>query len=147
MKHIRLTRTIAVFAFLAALTLGAFPADAREPGVSKGVSKKELFTAPLAGELGKEVVSDVYSFPPGTVLPWHIHPDAHEVTYVLQGELILEVEGEEPKHLKAGESVYLPPNAVHRGLSGDEEPVKLFVVRIKPADKPLAVDVDPPASP
>jgi quercetin dioxygenase-like cupin family protein len=51
------------------------------------------------------------------------------------------------KHLKAGESVYLPPNAVHRGLSGGEEPVKLFVVRIKPADKPLAVDVDPPASP
>lgn len=146
MKQTRLIQAFAACVLLTALTIGTFPAEARDPGVAEGVTKEELLTAPLAGEPGQEVVTDVYSFPPGTVLPWHIHPDAHEVTYVLKGELILEVEGQEPKHLKAGESVYLPPNAVHRGLSG-KEPVKLFVVRIKPADKPLAVNVDPPPVP
>ncbi len=111
--------------------------------MAAGVVREELFTEPMAGEPGKEVVTDVYSIPPGAVLPWHIHPDAHEVSYILSGELTLEIEGEGTKHLKAGESFYLHPNAVHRGLNEGTVPVKLFVVRVKPVDKPLAVEVEP----
>jgi quercetin dioxygenase-like cupin family protein len=120
------------------------PAGAREAGVADGVVRQELFTEPLAEDPDKDVVTDVYSLPPGTVLPWHIHPDAHEVSYILSGELTLEIAGEGTKHLRAGESFYLHPNAIHRGLNEGPEPVKLFVVRVKPKDKPLAVEVPPP---
>lgn len=137
---------IAIFAtvLVASSIVWAPPSGAREAGVSEGVVRQELATEPLAGAPDKDVVTDTYSIPPGAVLPWHIHPDAHEVSYILSGELILEIEGEGSKHLKAGESFYLHPNAVHRGLNEGTEPVKLFVVRIKPKDKPLAVEVAPP---
>ncbi|HUU66387.1 MAG TPA: cupin domain-containing protein [Methyloceanibacter sp.] len=135
----------AVFAtaLLTSLIIWTLPAGAREAGVAEGVVRQELFTEPMAGEPGKEVVTDVYSIPAGAVLPWHIHPDAHEVSYILSGALTLEIEGEGSKHLKAGESFYLHPNAVHRGLNEGTVPVKLFVVRVKPTDEPLAVDLDP----
>jgi len=130
-------------ALFTSLILCGLPATAREAGVSTGVVRQELSTEPMAGDPSKDVVTDVYSIPAGAVLPWHIHPDAHEVSYVLSGELTLEIEGEGTKHLKVGESFYLHPNAVHRGLNEGTGPVKLFVVRIKPKDAPLAVNVDP----
>jgi quercetin dioxygenase-like cupin family protein len=142
MTQTRLAQALAIFLVLVAL-LGGAPVSAREPGVADGVTKEELSVEPLAGDPSKEVVTDVYSFPPGTVLPWHIHPDAHEISYILSGELTLEIEGEETKHLKAGESFYLHPNEVHRGLNEGADPVKLFVVRIKPVNKPLTVEVEP----
>ena len=143
MTHTRFARVLTVFVILPALLAGT-PLAAREAGVAEGVTKKELSVEPFAGDPAKQVVTDYYSFPPGTVLPWHTHPGAHEVSYVLSGELILEVEGEPVKHLKAGESFYLHPDKVHRGLNEGTEPVELFVVRIKPVDRPLAVEVDPP---
>jgi quercetin dioxygenase-like cupin family protein len=135
----------AVFAtaLIASLMIASPPAGAREAGVAEGVARQELFTEPLSGDPSKDVVTDVYSFPPGTVLPWHIHPDAHEVSYVISGEMVLEIKGEGSKRLKAGESFYLHPNAVHRGLNEGTVPVKLFVVRVKPKDEPLAVEVEP----
>ena len=134
---------IVIYVLLAGFGLCAVPAGAREAGVAEGVVREELFVEPLAGDPDKEVVTDVYSFPPGTVLPWHVHPGAHEVSYILSGELILEIEGEGIKHLKAGESFYLHPDKIHRGLNQGTEPVKLFVVRVKPVKEPLAVEVDP----
>ncbi len=134
---------IFAYALLTGFALWSLPAASRDAGVSKGVTKQELFVEPFAGDPSKEVVTDVYSFPPGTVLPWHIHPGAHEVSYILSGELILEIEGEGTKRLKAGESFYLHPDKVHRGLNEGPEPVKLFVVRVKPVDEPLAVEVEP----
>lgn len=123
--------------------LGCTPLLARDAGIAEGVIRQELSVEPLAGDAGKEVVTDLYTLPPGTVLPWHVHPDAHEVSYVLSGKLRLEIEGEEPKLLEAGKSFYLRPNKVHRGLTEGDTPVRLFVVRIKPVDKPLAVEVEP----
>jgi quercetin dioxygenase-like cupin family protein len=134
---------IFLYALLTGFALWSLPAASREAGVAEGVTRQELFVEPWAGDPGKEVVTDVYSFPPGTVLPWHVHPDAHEVSYILSGELILEIEGEGTKRLKAGESFYLHPNKVHRGLNQGTEPVKLFVVRVKPVTEPLAVEVEP----
>ena len=36
------------------------------------------------------------------------------------------------------------PDIVHRGMNEGDIPVKLFVVRIKPKEKPLAEDIPPP---
>ena len=129
------------FAAALALSLTGGGASAREAGVADGVVAKELLEEQFAGDPSKEVVTHTYSFPAGAVLPWHIHPDAHEIAYVLEGDFVMEIEGEGRKPLKSGESFYLAPNLVHRGLNEGTEPVKLFVVRIKPKDKPLAEDV------
>jgi quercetin dioxygenase-like cupin family protein len=79
------------------------------------------------------------------VLPWHIHPDAHEVAYVIEGDFTFQIEGEVPRELKTGEASYLAPNVVHRGMNQSAAPVKLFVVRVKPKDKPLVTEVPAPA--
>lgn len=137
-------RTAIVGALLAALLAGLSLVLVRELEGSPAVTAQQLFAAALAGDPDKEVNAQVYTFPPGTVLPWHIHPDAHEIAYILEGTLTFQREGEEPREIKAGEADYLAPNFVHRGMNEGDKPVKLFVVRIKPKDKPLVEEVPPP---
>jgi quercetin dioxygenase-like cupin family protein len=78
------------------------------------------------------------------VLPWHIHPDADEIAYIIEGTFTFQRAGEQPKVLHAGEADYVEPNVVHRGMNLSDAPVKLFVVRIKPKDKPLVTEVPAP---
>jgi quercetin dioxygenase-like cupin family protein len=136
-------RTALLCALLATAAGWGF-ALAREPEAQKPVSAEQLIAEALAGEDGKEVNVQVYTFAPGAMLPWHIHPDAHEVAYVLEGDFTFELAGEQPVTLKPGQADYLPPNVVHRGRNDGTVPVKLFVVRIKPKDKPLVEEVPAP---
>ena len=138
------TRIAAVCILLFASVGGAGLILAREPDDHQEVSTEKLIDQALAGEDGKEVVAQTYLFPPGVVLPWHIHPGAHEVAYVLEGDFTFEREGAPPRQLTAGEAEYLQPNVVHRGLNQSDKPVKLFVVRIKPKDQPLVEEVPAP---
>jgi len=138
------TRIAAVCILLFASLGGAGLILAREPGDHPEVSTQKLIDQALAGEDGKEVVAQTYEFPPGVVLPWHIHPDAHEIAYVLEGDFTFEREGAPPREMTAGDADYLPPNVVHRGLNKSDRPVKLFVVRIKPKDQPLVEEVPLP---
>lgn len=137
--------------FAAALGAGAFGAgalyarDAAAPVESAKVAVEHLLKSPLAGEPGKEVAIAVYTFPPGSSVPWHIHPDAQEFDYQLEGTLTLEVAGKPPRELKAGEAFYLPQNVVHRGLNkSTTESATIYVVRTKPIDKPAFELVDAP---
>ena len=139
----RMRIAAACVALLAGLA-GASVLFAREPDAQSAVTAEQLLAEALAGEDGKEVVAQTYVFPPGAVLPWHIHPDAHEIAYVLEGNFTFERAGEEPKEMAAGEADYLQPNVVHRGMNKTDRPVKLFVVRIKPKDKPLVEEVPAP---
>ena len=129
---------------LAACIAGGSLVLARDTGDHPEVSAQQLFAQALAGEEGKEVVAQTYLFPPGVVLPWHIHPGAHEIAYVLEGDFTFEREGQPPREMTAGDADYLPPDVVHRGLNKSDQPVKLFVVRIKPKDQPLVEEVPPP---
>jgi quercetin dioxygenase-like cupin family protein len=44
--------------------------------------------------------------------PMHSHP-AEQTTYILDGKLIVFIEGEEPKELKAGDMYYVGANIPH----------------------------------
>ena len=138
------TRIAAVCILLFAAVGGAGLILARDPGDHSDVNTEKLIDQALAGEDGKEVVAQTYLFPPGVVLPWHIHPGAHEIAYVLEGDFTFERARAPPQEMKAGEADYLPPNVVHRGMNKSDKPVKLFVVRIKPKDKPLVQEVPVP---
>lgn len=132
-------------AALLAAALGVGALYARDAAAPAKVNEQHLLTSPLAGEPGKEVAIAVYTFPPGSSVPWHIHPDAQEFDYQLEGTLTLEVEGKPSRELKAGEAFYLEPNVVHRGLNkSTTEPAKVYVVRTKPAGKPATELVEDP---
>ncbi|MGH6865301.1 MAG: cupin domain-containing protein [Methyloceanibacter sp.] len=137
-------RKTIVFAGLVLWWTLSEPALSREAGLSESVAAEQLLAEPLAGQPDKQVVTHLYSFPAGAVLPWHFHAGADEIAYVVEGDFAIEIEGKGVKQLKPGESFYLPPNAVHRGMNKGTVPVKLFVVRIKPKDKPLATEVRGP---
>jgi quercetin dioxygenase-like cupin family protein len=138
------TRAAIFGVVLAAFVAGTGLIFARETGEQNGVTAEQLLAEALAGDPTKEVNAQLYTFPAGTVLPWHIHPDAHEIAYTLEGTLTFERSGETPEEIAAGEADYVAPNVVHRGANKTNKPVRLFVVRIKPKDKPLVEEVPPP---
>jgi quercetin dioxygenase-like cupin family protein len=138
----RMKSAVIVLLLLAAAA-GSGLVLAREPEGDK-VQSQQLFVKPLAGDPTKEVNAQSHTFAPGAVLPWHIHPDADEIAYVIEGSFTFQRAGEQPKVLHAGEADYVEPNVVHHGMNLGDVPVKLFVVRIKPKDKPLVTEVPAP---
>ena len=107
------------------------------------IKAEPLLVKDLAGEPDKEVNIQLYSFPPGASVPWHIHPDTHEFGYQLDGEFTLLINGEPSRILKAGDAFYVPPNVIHRGINASRTKVKFVVVRVKPKGKPALVEVQP----
>lgn len=123
---------LVALAFTAGFAAHTF-ADTQRPAVTA----KTLLESDVKGGVLEQAVVQVYEFPAGAALPWHIHPDAHEVAYILDGALTLEIEGQGSRVLRAGEAVHVQPNSVHRGLADPVQGVKLVAVRFKPKDKPL----------
>lgn len=65
-------------------------------------------------------------FPPGAVLPLHRHAPA-EIYHVLDGEGRTEIEGV-PHELRAGISLFIPPNARHRTTNTGPGPLRFLFV-------------------
>jgi len=84
----------------------------------------------------RETVTAVVEIAPNTDVARHTHP-GHETSYILDGELMLNVDGQAPKVFKAGETFTIPPGTVHGGRSGANG-VKLYGVYIVEKGKPLA---------
>ena len=107
------------------------------------IKAEQVLVTDLAGEPGKEVNIQVYTFPPGASVPWHIHPDTHEFGYQLDGEFTLLINGEASRVLKGGDAFYVPPNVIHRGINASRAQAKFMVVRVRPKGKPALVEVQP----
>jgi len=137
-------KSAVIVLLLFAAAAGSGPVLAREPEGGDKIQSQQLFVKPLAGDPTKEVNAQSYAFAPGAVLPWHIHPDADEIAYVVEGTFTFQRAGEKPKVLHAGEADYVEPNVVHHGMNLSDARVKLFVVRIKPKNKPLVSEVPAP---
>jgi quercetin dioxygenase-like cupin family protein len=137
-------KTAGICLLLLAASAGSGLVLAREPESAGKVESQQLFVKDFASDPSKEVNAQSYTFPAGAILPWHIHQDADEIAYIIEGTFTFQRAGEEPKVLHAGEADYVQPNVVHRGMNLSDAPVKLFVVRIKPKDKPLVTEVPAP---
>jgi quercetin dioxygenase-like cupin family protein len=66
----------------------------------------------------------------------HTHPGV-ESGYVLEGEMVLIVDGQPDRTLKAGESYQIPPGAIHDGKSGPNG-AKVIATYVVEKGKPLA---------
>ena len=78
--------------------------------VTEQVAKINLDNLP-----GQEMLIFTSTWQPGFRLPLHMHPNGHEVTYVVEGEQTFYIEGVGTKVIKAGEAIYTPPNTPHFG--------------------------------
>jgi quercetin dioxygenase-like cupin family protein len=105
------------------------------------INAKEVLREEMMGMPGEEVLVQYVELKPGAAVPWHIHPDSHEISVVVEGTSTLEVEGQGKRQLGVGEGFHMQPNVVHRGGNDTNAPVKIVTVRIKPKDKPIMVPV------
>jgi quercetin dioxygenase-like cupin family protein len=95
------------------------------------------------GHVVQETVVSVVDFGPGAAAPWHMHPGAQELLHVIEGNLIVEIDGSGTTLLKTGEAGIIGADLVH--LARNENTgasVKALVVHSRAAkDKPLIVVV------
>ena len=102
---------------------------------------KEIIRTDLNNLPGQEALIFASTWQPGFRLPWHMHPDGHEFTFVVEGEQTFEIEGVGTKVVKAGEAIYTPPNTPHYGRNATDKESKTVVVRIKAKSQPVMVEL------
>ena len=95
------------------------------------------------GQVVQETVVSVVDFGPGIAAPWHMHPGAQELLHVIEGSLVVEIEGGETTLLKTGEAAIIAADLVHLARNENTNAsVKALVVHSRAAkDKPLMVVV------
>jgi quercetin dioxygenase-like cupin family protein len=131
----------AILAVMLGAFLGAFLAfsdyaDAQAPTPPRTVLREDL-----SGLDGQEVIMQEAVIAPGGSIPWHKHPDGHEISYLVEGAAKLEIEGQGVRELKPGEGFHIQPGVVHRAFNDSNAPAKVVVVRVNAKGKPIAVPV------
>ncbi len=71
---------------------------------------------------------------PNTAAAWHTHPNPVYV-YVTEGELVMEVEGQETRTIRAGEAVAEPLDAQMRVLNETDQTARVVVFQISPKEE------------
>jgi len=96
-----------------------------------------LLKADLQGQDQKvqETVVNVLEMAPGVGAPWHMHPGAQEIIFVLDGALAVEVEGQGTKKVSAGEIVLIPAEIPHLARSDSANALARALVTHSRADK------------
>ena len=102
---------------------------------------KQVLQTDLNNLPGQEIIVFESTWQPGFRLPLHMHPNGHEITYVISGEQTFEIEGIGTKIVKAGEAIYTPPNTPHFGRNATNKVAKTVVIRVKDKDKPIMVEI------
>ena len=86
---------------------------------------------------GYTTVTAIAEVPAGGAAGRHSHPGI-ETGYVLEGEVTLEIDGQPPMKLKAGDSYQIPSGAIHDAKVTGDKPLKIMAIYIVEKDKPLA---------
>lgn len=83
-----------------------------------------------------ETVIGMAEIVPNVNIGRHTHPGP-ESGFMLEGEMVLIVDGQPPKTVKAGESYQVPPGAVHDARTGPQG-AKVIATYVVEKGKPLA---------
>ena len=120
---------------LVCITLFSYPARSAEVAM--------LFKQDLADMPGKAGQLLTVEFAPGEVSAPHRH-NAHTFVYVLEGSVVMQVQGGEVKTLTAGQTFYENPDDIHTvaNNASDTEPAKILVFFIKDSDAPASMPVE-----
>ncbi len=102
-----------------------------------------LLTQALSDYPGKEVLMITVDYPPGGADPVHRH-DAHGFIYVLEGSIVMGLQGGKEQLLNVGQTFYEGPADIHtvgRNASATK-PARFLVLLIKEKDKPAVIPVN-----
>ena len=95
---------------------------------------------------GARAMTVAVDFPPGSAgAPPHRHPSGPAFGYVLEGEMLFELEGEPPRVVRAGEAFWEPGgDVIHYSDANNRDDVKLryTVTMFCLPDKPMLVLID-----
>jgi len=108
---------------------------AQQPGFTRKMLQDQNLSAH-----GRHAVQVVAEFAPGVAAGKHTHP-GEELGYVLEGSLLLEIEGEAPRSLKAGDSFFVPAGKPHDGKNTGSGPAKVLATYVVETGKPVASPV------
>lgn len=112
------------------------------PLIAQDAKVTSLMSKPLPDIPGKELLMIMVEYPPGSSDPVHRH-NAQALVYVLEGSIVMAVNGEKPVTLTAGQTFYEGPNDIHTtGHNASKtKPAKFLVVLLKDKDAPVLVPV------
>ncbi len=115
------------------LCLIASPLMAQEPKVTTLMSKDLMDYCP-----GKEGLMITVEYPPGWSDAIHRH-NAHAFVYVLEGSVVMQLQGGKEVTLIPGQTFYEGPNDVHivGRNAGSTKPAKFLVFLVKNKGAPL----------
>ena len=123
--------------------LASVSAAAQEAGEAYNPGEREeLASAALPGGEGQAIAIQRVTFEPGWSGDRHEHGGPVFV-YVLDGSITVDVDGQEPKTLTAGD---LTAEPMHTAMSArnesDESPVTLLLIQVSQEGVPLMTRVD-----
>jgi quercetin dioxygenase-like cupin family protein len=116
---------------LSIVSLACTSALAQQAGIKRTPLQKADFPD------GYSIVSVAAELAPGASAGRHTHPGM-EMGYVLDGEVELMVQGQETKHLKAGDSWQIGPGVPHDAKTIGDKPLKFIGIYVVDKTKPLA---------
>jgi len=133
-----------MFKTLGLLCLLACPAVLTQYAFAMGASSApeaqvtDLMTKALADYPGKEGKMILVTYPPGSVDPVHRH-FAHTFVYVLEGSIVMSLNGGKEVTLGPGQTFYEGPNDKHTvGRNASlTQPAKFVVFLLKDQNKPI----------
>ena len=117
--------------------LMSFTMESKE---AKEANVTPLFSKDLANLPGKEGLTLMVEYPPGSADPIHRH-NANAFVYVLEGSIVMQVRGGKEVTLTTGQTFYEGPDDVHvvgRNAS-QTKPAKFVVFLVKDKGAPALV--------
>jgi quercetin dioxygenase-like cupin family protein len=120
------------FLLLAAIGGLAATLYAQQPGFTRKMMQDHEVSA-----TNRHAVQVVAEFVPGGAAGKHTHP-GEELGYILEGTLLLEIAGQPPRTLKAGDVFFIPAGTVHDGKNIGTGPAKVLATYVVEKGKPVA---------
>lgn len=115
-----------------AMTLLAVALYSQNPGIQRTVVHRADVSVP-----GREAVIARVEIAPGASAGRHTHP-GEEISYVIEGEVEVLVDGQPTRRVKAGDGFVIPAGAIHNAHNAGTVPAKLAGVYLVEKGKPLA---------
>ena len=122
-------------AIVCAAALAAFIAAADAQTPAPAIKRTLMQRFDIAAD--REVILGMAEIPPGLAAGRHTHFGI-ETGYVAEGSATLEIEGEPPRVMKAGDSYMIPAGKIHDAKTVGDKPVRVVATYIVEKGKPLA---------
>ncbi|HEX7793093.1 MAG TPA: cupin domain-containing protein [Vicinamibacterales bacterium] len=89
---------------------------------------------------GREAVMAIAEIQPSAAAGRHTHP-GEEIGYVLNGPVVIEIDGKPAKTYQTGDALMIPPNTIHNARNTGSSVVRILSTYVIEKGKPVATPV------